>query len=141
MRRFASSFYNELDYVCPRPQIADFGLSNIMRDGHFLKTSCGSPNYAAPEVRARLARVRPRRRRDRPASAYCPGVWFGSVRNRASVAPLSRRIRSTARYLLHLLAMWGGQVMLAPLTPQRATRHVLAPHAESLLFRSLVLLR
>ncbi|TKY50224.1 SNF1-related protein kinase catalytic subunit alpha KIN10 [Spatholobus suberectus] len=31
-------------------KIADFGLSNIMRDGHFLKTSCGSPNYAAPEV-------------------------------------------------------------------------------------------
>eukprot|EP00887_Chlorella_sp_A99_P007419 scaffold2.g7419.t1 len=30
--------------------IADFGLSNVMRDGHFLKTSCGSPNYAAPEV-------------------------------------------------------------------------------------------
>ncbi len=33
-------------------KIADFGLSNVMRDGHFLKTSCGSPNYAAPEVRA-----------------------------------------------------------------------------------------
>ncbi|KAL3819487.1 hypothetical protein ACJIZ3_005392 [Penstemon smallii] len=31
-------------------KVADFGLSNIMRDGHFLKTSCGSPNYAAPEV-------------------------------------------------------------------------------------------
>ncbi|XP_042004812.1 SNF1-related protein kinase catalytic subunit alpha KIN10-like [Salvia splendens] len=31
-------------------KIADFGLSNIMHDGHFLKTSCGSPNYAAPEV-------------------------------------------------------------------------------------------
>ncbi|XP_074281465.1 SNF1-related protein kinase catalytic subunit alpha KIN10-like [Silene latifolia] len=31
-------------------KIADFGLSNIMRDGHFLKTSCGSPNYAAPEI-------------------------------------------------------------------------------------------
>eukprot|EP00041_Stephanoeca_diplocostata_P017942 m.371559 g.371559 ORF g.371559 m.371559 type:complete len:303 (+) comp20867_c0_seq7:275-1183(+) len=31
-------------------KIADFGLSNIMTDGHFLKTSCGSPNYAAPEV-------------------------------------------------------------------------------------------
>ncbi|XP_018493121.1 SNF1-related protein kinase catalytic subunit alpha KIN10 [Raphanus sativus] len=31
-------------------KIADFGLSNIMRDGHFFKTSCGSPNYAAPEV-------------------------------------------------------------------------------------------
>jgi len=33
-------------------KIADFGLSNVMRDGHFLKTSCGSPNSAAPEVRA-----------------------------------------------------------------------------------------
>lgn len=31
-------------------QIADFGLSNRMKDGQFLKTSCGSPNYAAPEV-------------------------------------------------------------------------------------------
>ncbi|EOA17917.1 hypothetical protein CARUB_v10006326mg [Capsella rubella] len=31
-------------------KIADFGLSNVMEDGHFLKTSCGSPNYAAPEV-------------------------------------------------------------------------------------------
>jgi len=31
-------------------KIADFGLSNLMKDGQFLKTSCGSPNYAAPEV-------------------------------------------------------------------------------------------
>ena len=31
-------------------KIADFGLSNFMADGDFLKTSCGSPNYAAPEV-------------------------------------------------------------------------------------------
>ncbi|WFD07189.1 non-specific serine/threonine protein kinase [Malassezia vespertilionis] len=31
-------------------KIGDFGLSNIMGDGDFLKTSCGSPNYAAPEV-------------------------------------------------------------------------------------------
>ncbi len=31
-------------------KIADFGLSNMMLDGNFLKTSCGSPNYAAPEV-------------------------------------------------------------------------------------------
>ena len=32
-------------------KIADFGLSNIMRDGDYMKTSCGSPNYASPEVR------------------------------------------------------------------------------------------
>ncbi|KAK1292710.1 SNF1-related protein kinase catalytic subunit alpha KIN10 [Acorus calamus] len=31
-------------------KIGDFGLSNVMKDGHLLKTSCGSPNYAAPEV-------------------------------------------------------------------------------------------
>ncbi|KAG9390590.1 Protein kinase domain [Carpediemonas membranifera] len=31
-------------------KLADFGLSNIMADGDFLSTSCGSPNYAAPEV-------------------------------------------------------------------------------------------
>ena len=31
-------------------KVADFGLSNLMRDGHFLKTSYGSLNYAAPEV-------------------------------------------------------------------------------------------
>ena len=31
-------------------KITDFGLSNTMRDGWFLRTSCGSPQYAAPEV-------------------------------------------------------------------------------------------
>ncbi|EJU00526.1 Pkinase-domain-containing protein [Dacryopinax primogenitus] len=31
-------------------KIGDFGLSNAVNDGEFLKTSCGSPNYAAPEV-------------------------------------------------------------------------------------------
>ncbi|XP_060574980.1 5'-AMP-activated protein kinase catalytic subunit alpha-2-like isoform X18 [Ruditapes philippinarum] len=31
-------------------KLADFGLSNMMHDGEFLRTSCGSPNYAAPEV-------------------------------------------------------------------------------------------
>ena len=31
-------------------KVADFGLSNFMLDGEFLRTSCGSPNYAAPEV-------------------------------------------------------------------------------------------
>ena len=31
-------------------KLADFGLSNVALDGDFLRTSCGSPNYAAPEV-------------------------------------------------------------------------------------------
>jgi 5'-AMP-activated protein kinase catalytic alpha subunit len=31
-------------------KVADFGFSNILLDGEFLRTSCGSPNYAAPEV-------------------------------------------------------------------------------------------
>jgi serine/threonine protein kinase len=31
-------------------KIVDFGLSNFMRDGKSLNTSCGSPNYASPEV-------------------------------------------------------------------------------------------
>jgi len=39
-----------LDESQKNVKIADFGLSNIMEDGSFLKTSCGSPNYAAPEV-------------------------------------------------------------------------------------------
>jgi 5'-AMP-activated protein kinase catalytic alpha subunit len=38
-----------LDADC-NVKIADFGLSNMMTDGEFLRTSCGSPNYAAPEV-------------------------------------------------------------------------------------------
>ena len=33
-----------------RVKLADFGLSNLMKDGEFLSSSCGSPNYAAPEV-------------------------------------------------------------------------------------------
>lgn len=31
-------------------KITDFGLSSQIEDGAFLSTSCGSPNYAAPEV-------------------------------------------------------------------------------------------
>jgi carbon catabolite-derepressing protein kinase len=31
-------------------KLADYGLSNQIIEGEFLKTSCGSPNYAAPEV-------------------------------------------------------------------------------------------
>lgn len=49
-------------------KIADFGLSNTMRDGEFLKTSCGSPNYASPEVVTGKAYVGPE-----------VDVWSGGV--------------------------------------------------------------
>ena len=31
-------------------KLIDYGLSNSMKDSQALKTACGSPNYAAPEV-------------------------------------------------------------------------------------------
>lgn len=31
-------------------KILDFGFANLLKDGRCLHTSCGSPNYAAPEV-------------------------------------------------------------------------------------------
>lgn len=31
-------------------KLIDFGLSNSMKDGNSLRTACGSPNYAAPEI-------------------------------------------------------------------------------------------
>jgi serine/threonine protein kinase len=33
-----------------RIKLADFGLANFLKDGKFLKTPCGSPTYAAPEL-------------------------------------------------------------------------------------------
>jgi 5'-AMP-activated protein kinase catalytic alpha subunit len=31
-------------------KLIDFGLSNSMKDSQALRTACGSPNYAAPEI-------------------------------------------------------------------------------------------
>lgn len=36
-------------------KIVDFGLSNYMSDGSLLRTSCGSPNYASPEIVKNIA--------------------------------------------------------------------------------------
>lgn len=41
-----TSMSNSIDSV----QIADFGLSNVFDDRHFLQTFCGSPLYASPEI-------------------------------------------------------------------------------------------
>ena len=35
-------------------KIVDFGLSNLYEQGSTLKTACGSPCYAAPEVSINL---------------------------------------------------------------------------------------
>lgn len=31
-------------------KILDFGFGNRLKEGRCLRTSCGSPNYAAPEI-------------------------------------------------------------------------------------------
>jgi serine/threonine protein kinase len=31
-------------------KVADFGMASMMSDTDMLKTSCGSPHYASPEV-------------------------------------------------------------------------------------------
>ena len=40
---------------CQNLKIADFGLCNMMQDGSSLLTSCGSPDYAAPEIIEHMA--------------------------------------------------------------------------------------
>ncbi len=39
-----------LGYDKNRIKLVDFGLSNIYKKDQFLKTPCGSPCYAAPEM-------------------------------------------------------------------------------------------
>ncbi|RUS14227.1 kinase-like domain-containing protein [Jimgerdemannia flammicorona] len=59
-------------------KIADFGLSNIMTDGDFLKTSCGSPNYAAVRaseiwgLRCSFSTVREILQENRKMPNWCP---------------------------------------------------------------------
>lgn len=38
------------EYLIFLMQIADFGLSNVFDDVNLLKTFCGSPLYASPEI-------------------------------------------------------------------------------------------
>lgn len=48
-----------IDWSGPVPdvKVIDFGLSNVMTDGDFLRTSCGSPCYACPEYVASINRL------------------------------------------------------------------------------------
>lgn len=82
-------------------KLADFGLSNVMRDGHFLKTSCGSPNYAAPEVISGV--------RLPPPGACCrldckgaAAIWH-AVRAAARVSSVSCQVKFRVRAAQHAL--------------------------------------
>ncbi|CAL6090179.1 Kinase [Hexamita inflata] len=44
--KLENTLVNKYDNI----KISDFGLSSGLLEGDFLKTSCGTPNYAAPEV-------------------------------------------------------------------------------------------
>ena len=77
-------------------KIADFGLSNMMTDGEFLRTSCGSPNYAAPEVIVGMPYVGP------PIDVWsCGGILFALLTGKLpfveteTAAPASRLIQAT----------------------------------------------
>ncbi|GET93157.1 serine/threonine protein kinase, putative [Leishmania tarentolae] len=39
-----------MEHDCRSVKLSDFGLSSITHDGRFFETSCGTPNYACPEV-------------------------------------------------------------------------------------------
>lgn len=39
-----------LEHATKNIKLTDFGLSSIIHDGRFFETSCGTPNYASPEV-------------------------------------------------------------------------------------------
>ena len=49
-------------------KVGDFGLSNFFGNDNLLKTSCGSPCYAAPEMIS-----------DRPYSGITVDIWAGGV--------------------------------------------------------------
>ena len=77
-------------------RIADFGLSNVMKDGDFFKTSCGSPNYAAPEVISGKLYAGPRSTSGRAASSCtrCSAARFPSTTRTSPTS--SRRSRAAS---------------------------------------------
>ncbi len=47
-RQIANKYVMLYNYCYKK--IADFGLSNVFDERHFLQTFCGSPLYASPEI-------------------------------------------------------------------------------------------
>lgn len=78
-------------------KLIDFGLGNLYSEEEKLKTSCGSPCYAAPEVFYQVLKTDHQRRALRSYNGrcleqrhnpLCNAVWFSSVRRRQQVAPI-----------------------------------------------------
>ena len=78
-------------------KIADFGLSNVMRDGHFLKTSCGSPTTP------RRSHLRQTLQRTGGGRLVLWGdfvraaVWVVTVRRRVHSEPVQKDQRGCTR--------------------------------------------
>lgn len=107
-------------------KLGDFGLSNVMRDGHFFNTACGSPNYAAPEVIS--------------GSLYCgpeADIWSCGVVlyallagalpfDDANMSVLFSKIKSAQYHLPHFLSDSVKDLLSRILTPDPMARITLA---------------
>ena len=107
-------------------KLGDFGLSNVMRDGHFFNTSCGSPNYAAPEVISGLLYCGPE------ADIWSCGVVLYALLagalpfDDANMSILFSKIKSAQYHLPHFLSDSVKDLLSRILIPDPTARMTLA---------------
>ncbi|KAF4730618.1 hypothetical protein FOZ62_010938, partial [Perkinsus olseni] len=97
-----------LDGTNTNIKIGDFGLSNKMCDGEYLKTSCGSPNYASPEVVSGRFYVGPEYSGD--LECYVSRVSCEMWAPRAQVSAKEYKLSSSSNLLL--VDVWSLGVVL-----------------------------
>lgn len=112
-------------------KLGDFGLANYFKDGHFLHTSCGSLNYAAPEILT-----------GNPYSGPEVDVWSAGIVlftlvcgylpfDESNVSTLFQKIKQADFVLLHTLTPHCKDIlhrMLEPDPVQRITFNQLRRH-------------